>query len=246
LRQNLSTIRQKIGNTTQKKPKLTPKKNITMPAIWLSPTELYFPAPDSFDTPDVIAIGGDLSPDRLYLAYSMGIFPWYNEDEPILWWSPDPRMVLFPENLIIAKSMRPYFNQKKFDITYNTDFKGVMVACKNTNREGQEGTWINDEMIAAYCALHQRGHAHSVEVWQSGKMVGGLYGIKIGKIFFGESMFATVSNASKFGFISLVLKMKEEGIIMIDCQQKTRHLSSLGANSISRARFYTILKKQAR
>lgn len=217
-----------------------------MPAIWLHPTELDFPSPDSFDTPDVIAVGGDLSPDRLYVAYTMGIFPWYNEDEPILWWSPEPRMVLFPEDLIIAKSMRSYFNQKKFEVTYNTDFKGVMTACKNTNRDGQDGTWINDEMIEAYYALHQRGHAHSVEVWQNSDMVGGLYGIKIGKIFYGESMFATVSNASKFGFINLVLKLKDEGIVMIDCQQKTRHLSSLGAISISRAQFYTILKKQAR
>jgi leucyl/phenylalanyl-tRNA---protein transferase len=217
-----------------------------MPAIWLSPTELYFPSPDHFETPDVIAIGGDLSPERLHLAYSMGIFPWYNEDEPILWWSPDPRMVLFPEDLIIAKSMRAYFNQHKFEVTYNGDFKGVMKACKNQQRHGQDGTWINDKMIEAYYALHKHGIAQSVEVWQAGEMVGGLYGISIGKVFYGESMFAKVSNASKFGFISLVLKLKAEGFCMIDCQQKTKHLSSLGAQSISRTEFYAILEKQAR
>jgi leucyl/phenylalanyl-tRNA---protein transferase len=214
-----------------------------MPAMWLSPTEIFFPNPDYFDTPDIVAIGGDLSPERLFLAYSMGIFPWYNDDEPILWWSPDPRMVLFPDELIIAKSMRPFFNQNKFQVTYNADFQSVMTACMNQKRESQDGTWINEDMVKSYTTLHKQGHAHSVEVWQEGELVGGLYGIAVGKIFFGESMFAKVPNASKFGFISFVKKLKDLGFLMIDCQQETRHLTSLGAKLISREDFYRILKK---
>ena len=214
-----------------------------MPAMWLSPTDIYFPNPDYFDTPDVVAVGGDLSPERLLLAYSLGIFPWFNEGEQILWWSPDPRMVLFPEDLVVSKSMRPYFNQNKFEITYNTDFQGVMKACMNQRRTGQDGTWINNDMVHAYTVLYQQGHAQSVEVWQDGIMVGGLYGVAIGKIFYGESMFATMPNASKFGFISFVKKLRDKGFIMIDCQQETRHLASLGAKLISREDFYAVLKQ---
>jgi leucyl/phenylalanyl-tRNA---protein transferase len=213
-----------------------------MPAMWLSPTEIFFPNPDYFDTPDIVAIGGDLSPERLFLAYSMGIFPWYNDDEPILWWSPDPRMVLFPDELIVAKSMRPFFNQNKFQVTYNSDFQGVMTACMNQKRENQDGTWINEDMVKSYTTLHKQGHAHSVEVWQEGVLVGGLYGIAVGKVFFGESMFAKVPNASKFGFISFVKKLQNLGFLMIDCQQETRHLTSLGGKLISREAFYTVLK----
>jgi leucyl/phenylalanyl-tRNA---protein transferase len=211
--------------------------------MWLSPKDISFPNPDNFDTPDIVAVGGDLSPERLLLAYSLGIFPWFNEGEDILWWSPDPRMVLFPDELIVSKSMRPYFNQNKFQVTYNTDFQGVMKACMYKKREGQDGTWINKEMVKSYTLLHQEGHAHSVEVWQEGIMVGGLYGIAIGKIFYGESMFANVPNASKFGFISLVKKLQEQGFLMIDCQQETRHLASLGAKLISREDFYAVLKQ---
>jgi leucyl/phenylalanyl-tRNA---protein transferase len=214
-----------------------------MPAMWLSPTEIFFPNPDYFDTPDIVAIGGDLSPERLFLAYSLGMFPWYNDDEPILWWSPDPRMVLFPDELIIAKSMRPFFNQNKFQVTYDTDFQSVMTACMNQKRDNQDGTWINEDMVKSYTTLHKQGHAHSVEVWQEGELVGGLYGIAVGKIFFGESMFAKVPNASKFGFISFVKKLKDLGFLMIDCQQETRHLTSLGAKLISREAFYAVLKK---
>jgi leucyl/phenylalanyl-tRNA---protein transferase len=214
-----------------------------MPVMWLSPKDISFPNPDYFDTPDIVAVGGDLSPERLLLSYSLGIFPWFNEGEDILWWSPDPRMVLFPDELIVSKSMRPYFNQNKFQVTYNTDFQGVMKACMYKKREGQDGTWINKEMVKSYTLLHQEGHAHSVEVWQEGIMVGGLYGIAIGKIFYGESMFANVPNASKFGFISLVKKLQEQGFLMIDCQQETRHLASLGAKLISREDFYAVLKQ---
>jgi leucyl/phenylalanyl-tRNA---protein transferase len=214
-----------------------------MPAIWLSPTDIYFPKPEYFDTPDVVAVGGDLSPERLLLAYSLGIFPWFSENEPILWWSPDPRMVLFPDELKVSKSMRPYFNQNKFQVTYNTDFQRVMRSCMLNQRKGQDGTWINEDMITSYTALHERGYALSVEVWQAGDLVGGLYGISIGRIFFGESMFTTVPNASKFGFITLVKKLKELDFLMIDCQQETRHLTSMGGRLISREKFYEILGK---
>jgi leucyl/phenylalanyl-tRNA---protein transferase len=214
-----------------------------MPAIWLSPTEIYFPNPKSFDTPDVVAVGGDLEPERLLLAYSLGIFPWYNEEEePILWWSPDPRMVLFPDELKISKSMRPYFNQNKFRVTYNQDFKGVMQNCRVNKREGQSGgTWITESLIKSYSALFEMGYAQSVEVWEGDEMVGGLYGVRLGEIFFGESMFAKVPNASKFGFISFVKQLITEGVKLIDCQQETPHLTSLGGRVISREDFYKIL-----
>ena len=214
-----------------------------MPAIWLSPTEIYFPNPESFDTPDVVAVGGDLEPERLLLAYSLGIFPWYNEEEePILWWSPDPRMVLFPDELKISKSMRPYFNQNKFRVTYNQDFKGVMQNCRVNKREGQSGgTWITESLIKSYSALFEMGYAQSVEVWEGDDMVGGLYGVRLGEIFFGESMFAKVPNASKFGFISFVNQLITEGVKLIDCQQETPHLTSLGGRVISREDFYKIL-----
>jgi leucyl/phenylalanyl-tRNA---protein transferase len=214
-----------------------------MPAIWLSLTEIYFPNPESFDTPDVVAVGGDLEPERLLLAYSLGIFPWYNEEEePILWWSPDPRMVLFPDELKISKSMRPYFNQNKFRVTYNQDFKGVMQNCMLNKRDGQSGgTWITESLIKSYSALFEMGHAQSVEVWDGDDMVGGLYGIRLGEVFFGESMFAKVPNASKFGFISFVKRLITEGVKLIDCQQETPHLTSLGGRVISRDDFYKIL-----
>ncbi len=214
-----------------------------MPAVWLSPTDIYFPKPEYFDTPDVVAIGGDLSPERLLLAYSLGIFPWSGEEEPILWWSPDPRMVLFPDELKVSKSMRPYFNQNKFQVTYNTDFQRVMRSCMLNQRKGQDGTWINEDMIRSYTALHEQGYALSVEVWQAGDLVGGLYGISLGRIFFGESMFTKVPNASKFGFITLVKKLKELNFLMIDCQQQTRHLTNMGGRPISREAFYEILRK---
>jgi leucyl/phenylalanyl-tRNA--protein transferase len=211
--------------------------------VWLSPFDIYFPKPESADSEGIVAYGGDLSPRRLLIAYSKGIFPWYNEGEPILWWSPDPRMVLFPDEIKIAKSMRSFFNQGKFKVTYDIDFQGVMTQCMQANREGQYGTWINPDMIAAYTALHKMGFAHSVEVWHEGEIVGGLYGIAIGRVFFGESMFTKVSNASKFGFITFVKKLKELGFWLIDCQQETRHLASLGARPIPRAAFCDILSK---
>jgi leucyl/phenylalanyl-tRNA---protein transferase len=216
-----------------------------MPVMWLSPTQIYFPHSDTFDTPDVVAVGGDLSPERLLLAYSLGIFPWYNEgDEPIMWWCPDPRLVLYPDELKVSKSMRPFFNQEKFKVTYNVDFQQVMRTCMLNDRKNQDGTsWINEDMIASYTMLHKAGFAHSVEVWDGKEMVGGLYGVSYGRIFYGESMFSKVSNASKFGFICFVQKIKEMGIELIDCQQETAHLTSLGARIITRSEFLTVVKK---
>lgn len=208
---------------------------------WINPDELSFPDPRQGDDEGLIAIGGDLSPERLLFAYCIGLFPWYNEDEPILWWSPNPRFVLFPKAIKIAKSMRPYFNQKKFEVTFDTCFEAVMQACAQKQRKGQDGTWITNDIITAYTRLHQLGYAHSVEVWEGDTLVGGLYGIAIGKIFFGESMFANVPNASKFGFITLVKKLEAAGFELVDCQQQTQHLGSMGATAIPRDDFMDML-----
>lgn len=214
-----------------------------MPIFRLKENELSFPHPSLANQEGILAIGGDLSTDRLLLAYEYGIFPWYNEGEPILWWSPDPRFVLFPENLKVSKSMRPYFNQKKFSVTYDQAFSFVIKSCAEVSRDGQRGTWITSEIQEAYTHLHELGYAHSVEVWEGNDIVGGLYGISIGAVFFGESMFTTKSNASKFGFIHLVRDLKSQGYQLIDCQQQTRHLGSLGAQTITRAHFMELLKK---
>ncbi|MFZ4375963.1 MAG: leucyl/phenylalanyl-tRNA--protein transferase [Saprospiraceae bacterium] len=205
-------------------------------------TDLWFPDVEESTEEGIVAMGGDLSAERLILAYSKGIFPWYSSDKsPILWWSPDPRFVLFPENLIVSKSMRPYFNQNKFKVTWDQNFEDVIKNCQKIDREDQLGTWITSKMLAAYIQLHKKGYAHSVEVWLGNELVGGLYGISLGKVFFGESMFAKVSNASKFGFISLVNQLKQKGFLLIDCQQETKHLESLGANAIKRKDFIDIL-----
>jgi leucyl/phenylalanyl-tRNA---protein transferase len=209
-----------------------------MPVFWLKPHDISFPNPALANRHGILAIGGDLSPERLLHAYTIGLFPWFNPGEPIAWWCPDPRCVLFPDELIVHKSMRPYFNQQKFKVTFDEDFGGVMRNCKST-REGN--TWLSEEMIAAYTTLHRLGYAHSVEVWQEEKLVGGLYGVVIGKVFFGESMFAHVSNASKVGFITLVNFLKTQDFTLIDCQQATEHLQSMGARTIPRADFLYIL-----
>lgn len=213
-----------------------------MPVFWLDPEHFLFPDP-VYATPDgLLAAGGDLSEERLLKAYRSGIFPWYAPGDPILWWCPDPRCVLFPRDLKVSKSMRPYFNQRKFEVTYDQHFTAVMEACATQLRDGQRGTWISREMVEGYTSLHEAGFAHSVEVWKDDKLAGGLYGIAIGKIFFGESMFARVSNASKFGFISLVRRLKAEGFTLIDCQQETHHLLSLGATTIPRSKFLQALR----
>lgn len=199
--------------------------------------ELEFPSAEHSTPQGIVAVGGDLSPDRLLLAYRSGIFPWYNEHDPIIWWSLDPRMVLYPRDLKVSKSMRPYFNKQKFRVTYNQAFGTVIRSCKSRERSGQEGTWISEDIIEAYERLFELGYAKSVEVWEGPTLVGGLYGVDLGRVFCGESMFSYKSNASKFGFISLVKKLEELEYHFIDCQQDTLHLRSLGASPIPRKRF---------
>jgi leucyl/phenylalanyl-tRNA--protein transferase len=205
--------------------------------IYALPPDPSFPPITHAEPNGLLAVGGDLSPQRLLNAYANGIFPWYSDGEPILWWSPAPRMVLFPDELRVHKSMRPLLNGDKFRVSFDTDFEAVMRACSVQVRRDQDGTWITDEMIDAYCELHRFGYAHSVEVWQGGELVGGLYGIALGRIFFGESMFARASNASKFGFIQLVLRLRQIGYQLIDCQQETAHIATLGARPIERQEF---------
>ncbi|MBW2960451.1 leucyl/phenylalanyl-tRNA--protein transferase [Mesonia aestuariivivens] len=201
--------------------------------------ENIFPSVENTDIEGLLAVGGDLSPSRLLLAYQSGIFPWYEKGQPILWWSPDPRMVLYPEQLKVSKSMRQLIKKGTFSVTYNQCFEKVIRNCAVIKRDGQLGTWITEEMITAYMQLHQQKIATSVEVWQDEELVGGLYGIYLRDkhIFCGESMFAKVSNASKYGFISLVKQLAQEGVKLIDCQVYTPHLESLGAYEIDRELF---------
>ena len=203
---------------------------------------LLFPDVENADDDGLLAVGGDLSPERLLLAYRNGIFPWFNEDSMILWWSPDPRMVLFPNKIRISKSMQQVIKSDRFRITWNTKFEEVVGACSGIKRKGQEGTWITPEMKVAYLKLHQMGIAKSIEVWENELLVGGLYGIDLGDIFCGESMFSKTSNASKFGFIHLALELQQKKYKLIDCQVHTDHLASLGAEEIPRKQFIKILK----
>jgi len=205
-------------------------------------TDLYFPPVSESDEEGIIAVGGDLSSERLKLAYNSGIFPWFNPGEPILWWSPDPRMVLFLDELIVSKSMRNILNRNKFKITFNQNFKDVISNCQNIKRDGQSGTWISNDMIDAYCRLNEQGIAKSVEVWQDEVLVGGLYGIDLGHVFCGESMFSKVSNASKAAFITLVRYLEENNYKLLDCQVYNPHLESLGCREIDREAFISILK----
>ena len=198
--------------------------------------ELIFPPVQQSEPDGLLAVGGDLSTERLLLAYRQGIFPWY-EGQHILWWCPDPRFVLFPEELRESESMKQLLKRNAFEFRINTNFAGVITHCKTIARRGQESTWITDEVRAAYTRLHQAGYAHSAEVYLEGQLVGGLYGIRLGRVFFGESMFSTVSNASKYAFISYVHRLRQEGITLIDCQVYTEHLESLGARMISRDDF---------
>lgn len=185
----------------------------------------------------LIAIGGDLSLPRLLNAYQHGIFPWFSEGEPILWWSPNPRMVLFPDALKISNSLKKTLKNKPFDVRFNTAFRQVISACSHTPRAGQPGTWITQDIIEAYCTLHNAGYAISAECWQDNTLVGGCYGVKIGQMFYGESMFHLVTDASKVAFVHLVQKLKSEGVGLIDCQMKTAHLARFGAKEISRDDF---------
>ncbi|MEO6833305.1 MAG: leucyl/phenylalanyl-tRNA--protein transferase [Chitinophagaceae bacterium] len=213
-------------------------------AVWSLEEELWFPPAEKADEDGLLAVGGDLNAERLLLAYRSGIFPWFSEEDPILWWSPDPRFVLFPEKLRVSKSMKQVLRNGLFDYRRNTEFELVIRACAAAPRAGQPGTWISEVMIEAYVRLHDLGIAQSAETWQDGQLVGGLYGVLLGNVFFGESMFSKVSNASKAAFIQMVQDLKNEGVKVIDCQMHTAHLESLGAESISRVDFLRILLEE--
>ena len=204
--------------------------------------DLYFPPVDEASMEGVLAIGGDLSIERLLLAYRSGIFPWFNEDEPILWWSPPERMVVVPSIYKVSKSIRNLLNQNKFQVTFNQQFREVIANCKQVGRKDQDGTWISEDIIESYTKLHDMGIAKSVEVWQNHELVGGLYGVDLGHIFCGESMFSKVPNASKVGFVTLVNYLKENNYKLLDCQVHNDHLEKLGAFEVSRETFMKVVK----
>jgi leucyl/phenylalanyl-tRNA---protein transferase len=205
--------------------------------IFLLSDKIAFPPPHLAEKEGLLAIGGDLSEKRLLLAYQMGIFPWYSKDEPIMWWTPDPRLVLYPHELKISRSLKKLIHKNIFTIKIDTDFDQVVQACATAQRKKQEGTWIVDDMIAAYCQLHEAGYAHSFEAWQDDKLVGGLYGVSLGRCFFGESMFSDQSNSSKVTFVFMVEYLHKRSFDLIDCQVKTDHLLRSGAREIPRKRF---------
>lgn len=207
--------------------------------------EPTFPDPnDALSSPNVlIALGGDLSPDRILQAYRMGIFPWFNPEEPILWWSPDPRFVLFPHELKISKSLKKTLKKQPYEIRFNTAFAAVIQACAGVQRPEQLGTWLSEEMQEAYCQLHAMGYAHSAEAWYHGQLVGGLYGVKIGKVFYGESMFHLMPDASKVAWVNMVQHLILQGVELIDCQMETAYLASFGARPLARSGFLQLLAK---
>jgi leucyl/phenylalanyl-tRNA--protein transferase len=209
--------------------------------LYLVSDELFFPPVEHSNAEGILAMGGDLNPERLILAYKSGIFPWFNRGEPVIWWSPNPRMVLFLDEFTPSKSMRNILNRNIFEVTFNQNFREVLFNCKSIKREGQDGTWITDDMAEAYSKLHDLGIAKSVEVWQNGILVGGLYGIDLGHVFCGESMFATVSNASKVAFVALVNQLKASNYSLLDCQVYNEHLESLGCREIERDIFIKII-----
>jgi leucyl/phenylalanyl-tRNA--protein transferase len=205
------------------------------------PYTLYFPPVESADADGVLAIGGDLRVERLLLAYRSGIFPWYEEGQPIIWWAPDPRFVLFPDRLRISKSMQRILRSGRFHSTWDEAFPVVIQHCRHIPRADQNGTWITPQMEAAYGELHHAGHAHSIEVWQDSELVGGLYGVIVGRCFCGESMFASVPNASKYALIKLVELLKAKGIDLIDSQVANPHMTRMGAELIPRSEYLTYL-----
>lgn len=204
--------------------------------------EIWFPNPRIYHPEEgIMAIGGDLSPERVYFAYTLGLFPWFNEGEEILWWCPDPRFVLFPNELKVSKSMKKILKNEIFSFTENQCFEEVMKFCGTIDRKGQNGTWISEEMIKTYLSLHKKGIAKSIEVWRNGNLVGGLYGLEIGNIFCGESMFSKESNASKAGFLQFVMNNQTKYKV-IDCQVYSEHLQSLGAREIPKLEFLDLLE----
>ena len=210
---------------------------------WLRPGKRFPPLSRALASPNgLLCAGGDLSPERLVEAYSRGIFPWFSEGDPILWWSPDPRMVLFPAELKVSRSLRKAVARGAYETRYDSAFAEVMAQCA-APRDGHAGTWIVPEMVAAYTELHRRGLAHSVESWRDGELAGGLYGVALGQVFFGESMFARAADASKVALVRLVERLAAGGCRVIDCQQATPHLASLGAREIRRAAFAQLLEE---
>jgi len=211
--------------------------------VYLLSDAIAFPPPNLASQEGLLAVGGDLCQERLLLAYSMGIFPWYSDAEPIMWWSPDPRLVLYPDEFRVSRSLQKTIKKGVFKITMDQAFEQVITECAKVGRKQNEGTWIVPEMINAYCQLHASEFAHSVEAWQKDTLVGGLYGVSLGKCFFGESMFTRVTNASKVAFVALVDYLKALSFDLIDCQVTTEHLANFGAREIPRTRFLDELKK---
>jgi len=204
-----------------------------------------FPPPETWDG-NIVAVGGNLSPGMLLSAYEQGIFPWYGPGDPLIWQSPDPRMVIFPERLHVSKSMRKLLGRDEFDIGFDRDFAAVIRGCAEVERPGQDGTWIDDDITAAYVEMHRLGRAHSAEAYLDGKLVGGCYGVRLGRVFFGESMFALKPNASKAAFLSLAQRLFADGVVFIDCQVPTEHLYSLGGQGMRRGDFIALLKETLR
>jgi len=211
--------------------------------IYALPNEILFPDPELADPSGLLAVGGDLQPTRLLQAYANGIFPWYSEGQPILWHSPDPRFVLFPNELRVSRSLRQTIRKDSFRITLDEAFEEVIERCSAVPRPGQDGTWITNEMIDGYIELHRLGFAHSAEAWSGGELVGGLYGVSLGSIFFGESMFADRSDASKVAFVALVEQLLRWNFSLIDSQVYTEHLERFGTTDIPRARYLKLLRE---
>jgi leucyl/phenylalanyl-tRNA--protein transferase len=211
--------------------------------VYLLSQDLVFPPPQLASDEGLLAVGGDLSQERLLLAYQMGIFPWYSENEPILWWSPDPRLVLYPHEVHVSKTLRKIIKKTVFQITMDKAFDRVITACAQVHMQNNRGTWIVEDIVKAYCQLHQAGFAHSVETWCQGELAGGLYGVSLGRSFFGESMFSCISNASNVALVALAEHLKTLAFDMIDCQVSTDHLKRFGAIEISRLRFLEQLSK---
>ena len=211
--------------------------------VFALPAQPIFPDPSLADEDGLLAVGGDLSPQRLLMAYGRGIFPWYSENAPILWWSPDPRLILEPSRVHVPKRLERILRQGAFRFTLDTAFEQVIAGCAQTPRRGACGTWIVPEMLAAYCRLHELGFAHSIEVWSGGTLVGGLYGVALGGAFFGESMFYIEPDASKAGFVTLIRALDRAGFILFDCQQTTAHMLRFGGFEVSRDDFLSRLEQ---
>ncbi|MGM0574701.1 MAG: leucyl/phenylalanyl-tRNA--protein transferase [Myxococcota bacterium] len=206
--------------------------------------DLVFPHPELADPSGLLAVGGDLRPERLLLGYRTGIFPWYDEGMPLLWHSPDPRMVLHPRELHVGRSLRKHMRRRPYTLRFDTAFRDVITACASVPRPGQNGTWLTEEMIEAYVLLHDMGYAHSAEAWRDGELVGGLYGVSLGGMFFGESMFARADDASKIAFVATVRQLRRWGVGLVDCQVYTEHLARFGAREIPRHVFLGQLRDQ--